>query len=62
MYDGVTCLRLHQRCGWSRRLVEDALFARGMLLHTYTRIYFDGEPANATGPVAELLDCFVAAQ
>lgn len=27
------------------------LFARGMLLHTQTRIYFADEPANATDPV-----------
>lgn len=28
-----------------------AIFARGMLLHLYTRIYFDGEDANASDPV-----------
>jgi protocatechuate 3,4-dioxygenase alpha subunit len=28
-----------------------AVFARGMLLHLYTRIYFDGERANAADPV-----------
>ena len=28
-----------------------AVFARGMLLHLYTRIYFDGEAANADDPV-----------
>jgi protocatechuate 3,4-dioxygenase, alpha subunit len=28
-----------------------AAFARGMLLHLYTRIYFDGEAANAADPV-----------
>ena len=27
-----------------------AVFARGMLLHLYTRIYFGGEAANATDP------------
>jgi protocatechuate 3,4-dioxygenase alpha subunit len=28
-----------------------AIFARGMLLHLYTRIYLDGEAANAADPV-----------
>jgi protocatechuate 3,4-dioxygenase alpha subunit len=28
-----------------------AVFARGMLLHLYTRIYLDGEAANAADPV-----------
>jgi len=28
-----------------------AIFARGMLLHNYTRIYFEGEAANASDPV-----------
>ena len=32
-----------------------AVFARGMLLHLYTRIYFDGEPANAADPVLALV-------
>jgi protocatechuate 3,4-dioxygenase alpha subunit len=32
-----------------------AVFARGMLLHTYTRIYFDGEAANAADPVLALV-------
>ena len=32
-----------------------AIFARGMLLHLYTRIYFDGEPANAADPVLALV-------
>ena len=32
-----------------------AMFARGMLLHLYTRIYFDGEPANAADPVLALV-------
>ena len=27
-----------------------AIFARGMLLHLYTRIYFDGEAGNAADP------------
>ncbi|MFL6792744.1 MAG: protocatechuate 3,4-dioxygenase subunit alpha, partial [Bradyrhizobium sp.] len=29
--------------------------ARGMLLHLYSRIYFDGEAANATDPVLALV-------
>src|SRR6202021_2296809 len=32
-----------------------AVFARGMLLHTYTRIYFDGEPANSADSVLALV-------
>jgi protocatechuate 3,4-dioxygenase, alpha subunit len=31
-----------------------AIFARGMLLHLYTRIYFDGEADNAADPVLAL--------
>jgi protocatechuate 3,4-dioxygenase, alpha subunit len=32
-----------------------AIFARGMLLHNFTRIYFEGEAANATDPVLALV-------
>jgi protocatechuate 3,4-dioxygenase alpha subunit len=32
-----------------------AMFARGMLLHLYTRIYFGGDAANATDPVLALV-------
>ena len=32
-----------------------AIFARGMLLHLYTRVYFDGEAANAAGLITALL-------
>ncbi|MFH0299269.1 protocatechuate 3,4-dioxygenase subunit alpha [Bradyrhizobium sp. 31Argb] len=32
-----------------------AVYARGMLLHLYTRIYFDDEAANATDPVLALV-------
>ena len=32
-----------------------ALFARGMLLHLYTRIYFSGEAGNAADPVLVLV-------
>jgi protocatechuate 3,4-dioxygenase alpha subunit len=32
-----------------------AIFARGMLLHLYTRIYFDGEAANAADPILALV-------
>jgi protocatechuate 3,4-dioxygenase alpha subunit len=32
-----------------------AIFARGMLLHNYSRIYFDGEAANAADPVLALV-------
>ena len=32
-----------------------AVFARGMLLHNYTRIYFDGDAGNAADPVLGLV-------
>ena len=32
-----------------------AIFARGMILHNYTRIYFDGEAANAADAVMALV-------
>jgi len=32
-----------------------AVFARGMLLQNYTRIYFDGEAGNAADPVLALV-------
>ena len=32
-----------------------AIFARGMLLQNYSRIYFGGEPANADDPVLALV-------
>jgi protocatechuate 3,4-dioxygenase alpha subunit len=32
-----------------------AVYARGMLLHLYTRIYFDGEATNDTDPVLALV-------
>jgi protocatechuate 3,4-dioxygenase alpha subunit len=32
-----------------------AVFGRGMLLHNYTRIYFDGESGNAADPVLALV-------
>jgi protocatechuate 3,4-dioxygenase alpha subunit len=32
-----------------------AIFARGVLLHLYTRIYLDGEAANAADPVLALV-------
>jgi protocatechuate 3,4-dioxygenase alpha subunit len=32
-----------------------AVYARGMLLHLYTRIYFDGEATNADDPVLALV-------
>jgi protocatechuate 3,4-dioxygenase alpha subunit len=31
--------------------INVAVFARGMLLHAFTRIYFDDEPANENDPV-----------
>jgi len=35
--------------------ISVAVFARGMLLHLYTRIYFEGEAANASDPVLALV-------
>jgi protocatechuate 3,4-dioxygenase alpha subunit len=32
-----------------------AVFARGMLLHLYSRIYFDGEASNVSDPVLALV-------
>ncbi|MGH6740270.1 MAG: protocatechuate 3,4-dioxygenase subunit alpha [Bradyrhizobium sp.] len=32
-----------------------AVFARGMLRHLYTRVYFDGEAANGSDPVLALV-------
>jgi protocatechuate 3,4-dioxygenase alpha subunit len=32
-----------------------AIFARGMLLHLYTRVYFGGEAANSADPVMALV-------
>lgn len=32
-----------------------AVFARGMLVHAFTRIYFDDEPANASDPVLQVV-------
>jgi protocatechuate 3,4-dioxygenase alpha subunit len=32
-----------------------AIFARGMILHNYTRIYLDGEATNAADPVMALV-------
>lgn len=32
-----------------------AVYARGLLLHLYTRIYFDGEAGNAADPVLALV-------
>ena len=35
--------------------VAMAIFARGMLLQTYTRLYFDGDAANTTDAVLNLV-------
>jgi protocatechuate 3,4-dioxygenase alpha subunit len=35
--------------------INVALFARGLLKQLYTRVYFDGEPGNATDPVLALV-------
>ena len=35
--------------------INVVVFARGMLLHAYTRIYFSDEPLNQTDPVLNLI-------
>ena len=32
------------------------MFARGLLKHLWTRLYFEGEPLNADDPVLALVD------
>jgi protocatechuate 3,4-dioxygenase alpha subunit len=36
--------------------INVAVFARGMLIHLYTRIYFADEPANAADPLLSSID------
>jgi protocatechuate 3,4-dioxygenase alpha subunit len=36
--------------------INIALFARGLLKHLYTRIYFAGEPANASDPLLSSIE------
>jgi protocatechuate 3,4-dioxygenase, alpha subunit len=36
--------------------INVAVFARGLLIHLYTRIYFANEPANATDPLLSSID------
>jgi protocatechuate 3,4-dioxygenase, alpha subunit len=33
-----------------------AVFARGLLIHLFTRIYFDGEPGNAADPLLSSIE------
>ena len=33
--------------------INTVVFARGMLVHAYTRIYFSDEPANDSDPVLQ---------
>jgi protocatechuate 3,4-dioxygenase, alpha subunit len=35
--------------------INVAVFARGMLVHAFTRLYFSDEPANESDPVLELV-------
>jgi protocatechuate 3,4-dioxygenase, alpha subunit len=35
--------------------ISVVVFARGLLKHLYTRVYFEGEPANAHDPVLTLV-------
>ena len=37
------------------RHVNVTVFARGILLHLYTRIYFAGDPANDQDPILALV-------
>jgi protocatechuate 3,4-dioxygenase, alpha subunit len=43
------------RGGFQARHINLCLFARGLLRHIYTRIYFPGDPALATDPVLALV-------
>jgi protocatechuate 3,4-dioxygenase alpha subunit len=36
--------------------INIAVFARGLLIHLYTRIYFADEPANAGDPLLSSID------
>lgn len=36
--------------------INVTLFMRGQLMHLYTRMYFDGEPANAGDPLLALIE------
>jgi protocatechuate 3,4-dioxygenase alpha subunit len=36
--------------------INVVVFARGMLLHAFTRIYFSDEPANETDPVLNSIE------
>ncbi|HEX3953561.1 MAG TPA: protocatechuate 3,4-dioxygenase subunit alpha [Stellaceae bacterium] len=36
--------------------INIVLFARGLLKHLYTRVYFAGEPANATDPLLSSIE------
>jgi protocatechuate 3,4-dioxygenase alpha subunit len=40
---------------WQAPHILVAIFARGMILHNYTRIYLDGEAANAADPILALV-------
>jgi protocatechuate 3,4-dioxygenase, alpha subunit len=35
--------------------INVAVFARGMLVHAFTRLYFSDEPANESDPVLKLV-------
>jgi protocatechuate 3,4-dioxygenase alpha subunit len=36
--------------------INVAVFARGLLIHLFTRIYFDGEPGNAADPLLSSIE------
>jgi protocatechuate 3,4-dioxygenase alpha subunit len=43
------------RGGMQAPHINVTLFARGLLKQLYTRVYFEGEPANAEDPVLEMV-------
>ena len=42
--------------------INVALFARGLLIHLFTRIYFAGEPGNASDPLLSAIEDSAARQ
>jgi len=45
----------HPQGGWQAPHILVAVFARGMLQHVYTRLYFADDPATAADPVLALV-------
>jgi protocatechuate 3,4-dioxygenase alpha subunit len=41
--------------GWQAPHINVLLFARGLLRHLHTRVYFEGDPANQRDPVLAMV-------